>query len=120
VQEERVLRGEPSDRLNVVQLEMIECRDRYEILKELLKDKEFSNRVLLMQEQVRVPEIPRIGPGRMLARATCSESRLESLYRESKLRMAAPVSTPLTRMRAHVWAGINQRCQAIGCRHRPG
>jgi hypothetical protein len=57
VQDERVIRGEPSDRLNVIQQEMIETGDRYEILKELLKDPEFrkfSNRVLGLQGQVRM------------------------------------------------------------------
>jgi hypothetical protein len=56
VQEERVIRGEPSDRLNIVQQEMSETGDRYEMLKELLKDKEFrefSNRILRMQEKIR-------------------------------------------------------------------
>ncbi|MFH1219379.1 MAG: hypothetical protein V1694_02885 [Candidatus Eisenbacteria bacterium] len=55
VQDERVIRGEPCDRLNVVQQEMIDTGDRYEVLKELLKDEEFrrfSSRVLLMQEQI--------------------------------------------------------------------
>jgi hypothetical protein len=50
------VRGEPSDRLNLVQQRMTETGDRYEILKELLKDPEFrklSSRVLLMQGQIR-------------------------------------------------------------------
>lgn len=51
-----MIRGEPSDRLNVVQQEMIETSNRYELLKELLKDEQFrrfSSRMLLMQEQIR-------------------------------------------------------------------
>jgi transposase-like protein len=57
VQEERVIRGEPSDRLNLVQEQMSNIDDRYEILKELLKDPEFrkwSSRVLGLQAQVRM------------------------------------------------------------------
>ncbi len=57
VQEELVIQGEPNDRLNLVQQQMIETGDRYEVIKELLKDPEFrkfSSRVLLMQEQIRV------------------------------------------------------------------
>ncbi len=48
-QNERVIQGEPGDRLNLVQEQMIETGDRYEILKEILKDEEFQrlgNRVL--------------------------------------------------------------------------
>lgn len=41
VQEERVVRGEPSDRFNVVQEKMAESRQNYEMLKELLKDEDF-------------------------------------------------------------------------------
>jgi hypothetical protein len=41
VQEERVVRGEPSDRFNVVQEQMAESRQDYEMLKELLKDEDF-------------------------------------------------------------------------------
>jgi hypothetical protein len=52
----RLIRGEPSHRLNAVRQEMTETGDRYEILKELLKDpefREFSNRGLLIQGQIR-------------------------------------------------------------------
>ncbi len=65
VQEERVIRGEPSDRLNFVQEQMIETGDRYEIIKELLKDEEFrkfSDRVLEMQVWARTPRLPLQGP----------------------------------------------------------
>jgi hypothetical protein len=41
VQEERVVRGEPSDRFNVVQEKMAESRQNYEMLKELLKNEDF-------------------------------------------------------------------------------
>jgi hypothetical protein len=41
VQEERVVRGEPSDRFNVVQEKMAESRQNYAMLKELLKDEDF-------------------------------------------------------------------------------
>ena len=40
-QEEHVIRGEPSDRLNVVQEEMAQSQDNYERLKRLLRDPEF-------------------------------------------------------------------------------
>ena len=46
----------PSDRLNVVQQEMIATDEKYEILKELLKDEEFrkfSSRVLEIQMRVK-------------------------------------------------------------------
>jgi hypothetical protein len=52
VQEERVVRGEPSDRFNVVQKHMAESRQGYEMLKELLKDEDFrklTGKVLEMQ-----------------------------------------------------------------------
>jgi hypothetical protein len=52
-----VIRGEPSDRLNVVRQEMVETAERYEILKELPKDSEFrkfSSRMLESQAQVRM------------------------------------------------------------------
>ena len=52
VQEERVIRGEPSDRFNVVQEKMAESRQNYEMLKELLRDEDFrmlSGKVLEVQ-----------------------------------------------------------------------
>jgi chemotaxis regulatin CheY-phosphate phosphatase CheZ len=52
VQEERVVRGEPSDRFNVVQEQMAESRQNHEMLKELLKDEDFrelTGKVLKMQ-----------------------------------------------------------------------
>jgi hypothetical protein len=39
-QEERVIRGEPSDRLNVVQDQMVQSRENYAMLKRLLSDAE--------------------------------------------------------------------------------
>lgn len=51
-----MIRGEPSDRLNVVQQQAVDTGERYEILKELLKRPEFrkfSSRVPEMLEQVR-------------------------------------------------------------------
>ena len=41
VQKERVVRGEPSDRFNVVQEQMAESRENYERLKKLLRDPEY-------------------------------------------------------------------------------
>ena len=38
---ETVLTGEPSDRFNVVQEQMAESRQNYEMLKELMKDEDF-------------------------------------------------------------------------------
>ncbi len=55
VQEERVVRGEPSDRFNVVQEQMAESRQNYEMLKELLKDEDFrmlSAKVLEMRARI--------------------------------------------------------------------
>jgi hypothetical protein len=52
VQEERVVRGEPSDRFNIVQEHMAESRQNYETLKELPKDEDFrklTGKVLEMQ-----------------------------------------------------------------------
>ena len=39
-QEERVIRGEPSDRFNLVQEAMIDTDERYERLKRMLQNKE--------------------------------------------------------------------------------
>jgi hypothetical protein len=55
VQEERVVRGEPSDRFNVVQEEMAESRQNYDMLKELLKDEDFrklSGKMLEVQSRL--------------------------------------------------------------------
>jgi hypothetical protein len=55
VQEERVVRGEPSDRFNVVQEQMAESRQNYAMLKELLKDEDFrelTGKVLEMQSRL--------------------------------------------------------------------
>ena len=52
VQEERVVRGEPCNRCNVVQEQMAESRQNYEMLKKLLKDEDFrklTGKVLKMQ-----------------------------------------------------------------------
>jgi hypothetical protein len=57
VQEERVIRGEPSDRLNVVREGMRQTEMDYEVLKELLKDEDFrkfSDRVLELRARVRM------------------------------------------------------------------
>jgi hypothetical protein len=40
-QEERVIRGEPSDRLNVVQEQMVATREDYERMNKLMRDPEF-------------------------------------------------------------------------------
>jgi len=55
VQEERVVRGEPSDRFNLVQRQMTESRQNYEMLKELMKDEDFrmlSAKVLEVQTRL--------------------------------------------------------------------
>jgi hypothetical protein len=56
LQDERVIRGEPSDRLSVVQQQMVDTGERYEVIKELLKDPYFrklSLRVLEIQGRIR-------------------------------------------------------------------
>ena len=53
--ESRTVRGEPSDRFNVVQEKMAESRQNYEMLKELLKDEDFrrlSGKMLEVQMRV--------------------------------------------------------------------
>ena len=63
-QEERVIRGEPSDRLNVVQEEMAESRDNYERLKRLLRDPEFREVASRMaQIEARIDAEERHRPG---------------------------------------------------------
>lgn len=54
-QEERVIRGEPSDRLDIVQDQMAQTRENYNRLKKLLADEEFrevSSRLLLIEERI--------------------------------------------------------------------
>lgn len=61
-QEERVIRGEPSDRLNVVQEEMAESRDNYERLKRLLRDPEFREMAKRIAEiEARISAGPDLG-----------------------------------------------------------
>lgn len=54
-QEERVIRGEPSDRLDIVQDQMAQTRENYDRLKKLLADEEFrevSNKMLLIEARI--------------------------------------------------------------------
>ena len=56
VQEERVVRREPSERFNAVQEQMAESRRNYEVLNELLKDKDFrrlTGKVLEMKMRLK-------------------------------------------------------------------
>jgi hypothetical protein len=54
-QEERVIRGEPSDRLTVVQEQMVATRENYERMNKLMRDPEFReivNRVAEIEARI--------------------------------------------------------------------